>query len=112
VRSKVREIQDVLSGRKNDPDLRKNYEKMAETFGVSVEDLATFTPREFAIRATEARGNARMQLLGEAEIVEQPRVDGNRCALALRLANGRSMVCWLVWEEEGWSISLGGEPPR
>ena len=73
------------------------------------------TPREHLVKCTEdkVRRNPEAGLLlwADAEVTEQPRIDGRRCAIVVRLPDGKRMVAWLVWEGERWRLALR-EPPR
>ena len=116
VESRVESMREELARRKSEPALLKKYEEIAKAFGVNVAELETLSPREHFIRGTENNVKRNPASSGpvrwaDAEVAEPPRVDGRRCAIVVRLPDGRREVSWLSWEDERWRLALR-EPPR
>ncbi len=96
-----------IDRRGEDPKLATKLDRIAEAFGVTIEQLKDLPSRELFVRGARAKAGARLAAMAAAEIQEEPLVEGKRGTVRLRLTSRREVVTVVfILEENEWRLVL------
>jgi len=84
----------------------KYFAGVTKSWGVTLEELAGMSGRDFFIRGTEVNASPQLVALTKAEVLGKPIVEGQRGKIRVRTPLRRELTIFFVLEHGAWRLVL------